>query len=164
MSNDEMTTRPTIDTILVRLDEWGTRFKIEFSGIHEGQDSLRKSIEELRNGQSELRQSVEELRNGQGELRQSVEELRNGQGELRQSVEELRNGQGELRQSVEELRNSQEDLRKGQEALRTDLNTGLRRIERKIEILNDNLLTINADIRDLEVRLEKLESASELKG
>jgi hypothetical protein len=39
-----MTTRPTIDTILERLDEWGTRFKIEFSGIHEGRDSLRKSI------------------------------------------------------------------------------------------------------------------------
>jgi hypothetical protein len=46
----------------------------------------------------------------------------------------------------------------GQAELRDDLNTGLRRVERKIEILNDNLLTIKADIRDLEVRLEKVES------
>ena len=34
----------------------------------------------------------------------------------------------------------------------------MRRVERKIEILNDNLLTVKADIRDLEVRVEKLES------
>jgi predicted nuclease with TOPRIM domain len=67
-------------------------------------------------------------------------------------------GQEELRQSVQELRRGQEELRKGQEELRTDLRTGLHRVERKIEILNDNFLTIKADIRDLEVRLEKLES------
>ncbi|HLF85161.1 MAG TPA: hypothetical protein VI837_13380 [Blastocatellia bacterium] len=106
MSNDEMTTKPTIDTLLARFDEWGTRF-----------------IDELKKGQ-----------------------------------EELRTGQGELQQSAEELRKGQQQLRKGQEELRADLNTGLRRVERKIEILNDNLLTINADIRDLEVRLEKIES------
>jgi prefoldin subunit 5 len=115
MSNDEMTTKPTIDTLLARLDEWGARFTNELS--------------EIRAGQEDLRQSVGELRTGQGELRQSVEELR-----------------------------------KGQEEFRADLNAGLRRVERKIEILNDNLLTINADIRDLEVRLEKLESASLVKS
>ncbi|MEK6410899.1 MAG: hypothetical protein AABN34_28585 [Acidobacteriota bacterium] len=101
MSNDEMTTKPTIDTLLARLDEWGARFTNELSGIRAGQEELRKG---------------------------------------------------------------QEELRKGQEELRADLNAGLRRVERKIEILNDNLLTINADIRDLEVRLEKLESASLVKS
>ena len=118
MSNDEMTTRPTIDTLLTRLDEWGARFTNELSEIRAAQDDLRA-------GQAELKQSVEELRTGQAELRQSVEELR-----------------------------------KGQEELRADLNTGLRRVERKIEILNNNLLTINADVHDMEVRLEKLESES----
>jgi chromosome segregation ATPase len=118
MSNDEMTTQPTIDTLLARLDEWGARFTNELSEIRTGQ-------EELRTGQAELRQSVEELRKGQ-----------------------------------DELRKGQDELRKGQVELRTDLNAGLRRVERKIEILNDNLLTIKADIRDCEVRLEKLESES----
>ena len=118
MSNDEMTTRPTIDTLLTRLDEWGARFTNELSEIRAAQDDLRA-------GQAELRQGVEELRTGQGGLRESVEELR-----------------------------------KGQEELRADLNTGLRRVERKIEILNNNLLTINADVHDMEVRLEKLESES----
>ena len=81
MSNDEMTTKPTMDTLLARLDEWGARFTNELTKVNAGQAELRD-----------------------------------------------------------------------------DLNTGLRRVERKIEILNDNLLTIKADIRDLEVRLEKIES------
>jgi septal ring factor EnvC (AmiA/AmiB activator) len=88
--NDEMTTKPTIDTLLARIDEWGARFMNELT----------------------------------------------------------------------EIKTGQEELRKGQEELRADLKTGLHRVERKIEIMNDNLLTINADIRDLEVRLEKLESES----
>lgn len=86
--NDEMTTKPTLDTLLARIDEWGARFMNELA----------------------------------------------------------------------EVKTGQEELRKGQEEIRADLNAGLRRVERKIEILNDNLLAINADIRDLEVRLEKLES------
>ena len=81
MSDDDMTTQPTIDTLLARLDEWGARFTNELTKVNAGQAELRD-----------------------------------------------------------------------------DLNTGLRRVERKIEILNDNLLTIKADIRDLEVRLEKVES------
>jgi len=93
--NDEMSTKPTMETLLARMNEWGAS---------------------------------------------------------------LTAGQEELRQSVQELRIGQDELRKGQEELRTDLRTGLHRVERKIEILNDNFLTIKADIRDLEVRLEKLES------
>ena len=76
-----MTTKPTIDTLLARLDEWGARFTNELTKVNAGQAELRD-----------------------------------------------------------------------------DLNAGLRRVERKIEILNDNLLTIKADIRDLEVRVEKIES------
>jgi chromosome segregation ATPase len=111
MSDDEMTTQPTIDTLIAHIDRWGAKFSNELS-------------------------------------------------ELRQGQEEFRTGQTELRQSVDELRKGQDELRKGQEQLRTDLNTGLRRVERKIEILNDNFLSIKADIRDLEVRMEKLESES----
>ena len=83
MSNDEMTTKPTIDTLLARLDEWGARFTNELTKVNAGQAELRD-----------------------------------------------------------------------------DLNAGLRRVERKIEILNDNLLTIRANARDCEERLEKLESGS----
>jgi uncharacterized coiled-coil DUF342 family protein len=109
MSDDEMTTQPTIDTLIAHIDQWGAKFINELSAIRQGQ-------------------------------------------------EEFRTGQAELRQNVEELRKGQDELRKGQEGLRTDLNAGLRRVERKMEILNDTFLSIKADIRDLEVRIEKLES------
>jgi len=102
--NDEMATKPTLETLIARINEWGASLGRELAEIKAGQDELRKGQDELRKGQDELR--------------------------------------------------------KGQEQLRADLKSGLHRVERKIEILNDNLLTINADIRDLEVRLEKLESES----
>jgi len=41
--------------------------------------------------------------------------------------------------------------------LRTDLRIGLKGVERKIGVLNDNMLTLQADQRDLESRVEKLE-------
>jgi chromosome segregation ATPase len=77
---------------------------------------------------------------------------------IRTDIRDLQKGQEELRAGQEELRAGQQELRKCYEELRSDLNTGLRRVERKIEILNDNLLTMKADIRDLEIRVEKLES------
>ena len=97
MSNDEMSTAPTIQTLLGRLNEWGERFTNELRAVKAGQEKLGEGLEGLRNGQEELR---------------------------------------------------------------TELNAGLRRVERKIEILNDNILTVNADIRELEIRLEKLEADS----
>ena len=104
MSNDEMSTKPTIETVIERMNAWGEQFRSEFA--------------------------------------------------------ELRSGQVELRATVEELRKGQEELRKGQEELRVDLNAGLHRVSRKIEILNDNILTVQADVRDLVVRMEKLEAES----
>ncbi|MFY9608704.1 MAG: hypothetical protein WAU45_08840 [Blastocatellia bacterium] len=111
MSNEEMSTRPTIETVIERMNAWGDR-------------------------------------------------LAAGQGELRQTVDELRKGQEEQRKGQDELSKGQEALRKGQEELRADLNAGLHRVARKIEILNDNILTVQADIRDLVVRMEKLEAES----
>lgn len=95
MSNDELSTQPTIETLLSRMNEWGERFTSQLTTINGGVDELRKG---------------------------------------------------------------QDELRKGQDELRADLRAGLRGVERKIQILNDNFLTIRADIRDLEVRLEKIES------
>jgi predicted RNase H-like nuclease (RuvC/YqgF family) len=90
MSNEEMSTKPTIETVIERMNAWGEQFRSEFA----------------------------------------------------------------------ELKAGQEELRKGQEALRADLNAGLHRVTRKIEILNDNILTVQAHIRDHEVRLERLEAES----
>lgn len=83
MSNDEMSTKPTIETVIERMNAWGEQFSSQFA-----------------------------------------------------------------------------ELKAGQEALRADLNAGLHRVSRKIEILNDNILTVQAHIRDHEVRMERLEAES----
>lgn len=68
---DEMTTQPTMETLLARMNEWGANLTGELAAIKAGQEELRQSVNELRIGQ-------EELRKGQEELRQSVGELRKG--------------------------------------------------------------------------------------
>jgi chromosome segregation ATPase len=118
MSNDEMSTKPTIETVIERMNNWGDRLAL-------GQERLRATVGDLHKGQDELRKGQDELRKGQ-----------------------------------DELRKGQDELRKGQDELRADLNAGLHRVSRKIEILNDNILTVQADIRDLVVRMEKLEGES----
>jgi hypothetical protein len=42
--------------------------------------------------------------------------------------------------------------------IRNDLREGLRMVEHKIEVLNDNILRVSADQRDLRKRVENLES------
>ena len=74
--NDEMTTRPTMETLLARINEWGANLTGELAAIKAGQEELRQTVNELRIGQEELRESVGELRKGQEELRKGQEELR----------------------------------------------------------------------------------------
>jgi len=130
MKSDDMNTQPMIEALMARLDEWGAKYIVEL-------EEIRKDIRGLQAGQAGLRAEVKELRAEVKELRAEVKELRAGQ---------------------DELHAGQQELRKLYDQLRSDLNTGLRRVDRKIEILNDNLLTMKADIRDLEVRVEKIES------
>ncbi len=73
--------------------------------------------------------------------------------EIKAGQEELHKGQGELQQSSAELS-------KGQDELRTDMNTGLHRVKRQIQTLNDNILEVTAEIRELNVQVEKLEAES----
>ena len=104
MSNEEMSTKPTIETVIERMNAWGDQFRSEFA--------------------------------------------------------ELRSGQIELRGTVDELRKGQDELRKGQEELRADLHANLHLVARKIQALNDNILTVQANMRDLVMYIERLESGS----
>jgi len=137
MNDDKMNTQPMIEAFFARLDEWGAKYAAELAAIRADLEEVRKDISAFQKGQEEIRKEVVEIR---------------------REVAELRTDVGELRTGVGDLRTGQQELRKLYEGLRNDLNTGLRRVERKIEILNDNLLTVKADIRELETRVEKLES------
>ena len=104
MSDDQPSTKPTIETVLERMNEWGEQSRGEFAELRLTIDELRKSQDELRKGQDELR--------------------------------------------------------KGQEEVRADLHANLHLVARKIQALNDNILTIQANMRDLVVYIERLESGS----
>lgn len=85
---DELTTQPTMETLLARINEWGRSLTSELAEIKKGQTELRQTVEELRTGQDELRTGQEELRKGYDELRKGYDELRRGHEELRADVNE----------------------------------------------------------------------------
>jgi predicted nuclease with TOPRIM domain len=85
-------------------------------------------------------------------------EIKTGYAELRQSVAELRRGQDELRNGQDELRKGQDELRKGQDELRADMNEALYRVKRQIQNLNDTILEVRGDFRQLAILFEKLEA------
>ena len=113
-----MSTNPTNETVLERMNEWGEQFKNEFA-----------------------------------ELRLTAVELRKGQDELRKGQDGLRKGQDELRKGLDELG-------KGQEDLRGELHASLYGVTRKIEALNDNILTIQANMRNMGQYIDRLESGT----
>lgn len=129
---DEMSTKPTMETLLARMNEWGA--------------SITSELVEIKKGYAELRQEVEDLRKGQVELRSGLDELRKGLDELRKGQDELRKGQDELR--------------KGQDEIRLDMNTSLYRVKLKIQGLNDTFLEMQSDIRSLNLLFQKLEAES----
>lgn len=85
---DEMSTKPTMETLLTRINEWGSSITAELVEIKKGYAELRQSVDELRKGQDELRTGQDELRTGQDELRKGYDELRRGHEELRADVNE----------------------------------------------------------------------------
>jgi uncharacterized protein Yka (UPF0111/DUF47 family) len=64
----------------------------------------------------------------------------------------------EMREIVVRLEEKQDKFQAELETVKNDLRTGFKKIERKVTILNDNVLTVQADNRDLENRIENLES------
>jgi chromosome segregation ATPase len=109
MNDDNATTKPSIETVLERVNELG------------------------------------------GQINNQLTELRTGQVQLHNEVAELRIGQAELRADQVEMRNDVSELISVQRKMRV-----------KFDVLNDTLLSIQADLRDdrrdFDGRLEKLES------
>lgn len=80
---DEMSTKPTMETLLTRINEWGSSITAELVEIKKGYAELRQSVDELRKGYDELRKGQDEFRKSQDEFRKGQDELRKGQDELR---------------------------------------------------------------------------------
>jgi hypothetical protein len=99
MSSDNMSTKPTIETVLERINVLGQQFHTEMESVRE---SLSAQLGELRGGITELKERIEKQQ--------------------------------------------------------AEFSAALRKIDRKIEILNDNILSVQADNRDIVIRVEHLES------
>ena len=50
MNSDEMTTKPTIETVLASINEWGGRITNELADIRTTQTQLLLELNELRKG------------------------------------------------------------------------------------------------------------------
>jgi chromosome segregation ATPase len=60
--------------------------------------------------------------------------------------------------ALKEITDVRVEMREGFEKSRSETETGLRRLEHKIDILNKNILDVRADQRELEERVNKLDS------
>jgi outer membrane murein-binding lipoprotein Lpp len=74
-----------------------------------------------------------------------------------EDIGQLQEGQTRLQTDVTQLQSNVTQLREGQDSLRSEVNTGLRDINRKFSVLNDNLLQMKVDYRDMDDRVRDLE-------
>jgi len=91
--NYEMTTQPTMETLLARINEWGTNLTGELAEIKAGQEELQQSVQELRNGQDDLRKGQEELRvdinSGLHRVKRQIQTLNDNIHEMQAEIREL---------------------------------------------------------------------------
>ena len=59
---DEMSTKPTMETLLARMNEWGASITSELVEIKKGYAELRQDVEGLHKGLEELRKGQDEIR------------------------------------------------------------------------------------------------------
>ena len=60
--------------------------------------------------------------------------------------------------ALKEIADTRVEMREGLEKSRSDMEAGMRRLEHKIDILNQNILDVRADQRELEGRVNKIET------
>ncbi|MEJ7578014.1 MAG: hypothetical protein WKF74_13540 [Pyrinomonadaceae bacterium] len=60
--------------------------------------------------------------------------------------------------ALKEIADIRVEMREGFEKVHSEIETGSRRVERKIDILNQNILNVRADQRELEERMYKIDS------
>jgi uncharacterized coiled-coil DUF342 family protein len=132
MNTDDSITKPTLETILERIDSQGREFR-------QALERLTTEVGELREGQASIRAEVGELREGQSSIRAEVGELREGQSSIRTELHEFRTEQKELNEEI---------------LMR------LRKIETQVLGFADIYWEGRIEMRDVKRRLDKLEGGS----
>lgn len=59
--------------------------------------------------------------------------------------------------ALKEIADVRMEMQQGFEKIQSDLNAGVRRMERKIDVLNQNILEVRADPREVMERMDKID-------
>ncbi len=73
------------------------------------------------------------------------------------ALKEIADTRAEMREGIAGVRVEMGEMRVELGNLRVEMEAGSRRVERKIDILNQNILDVRADQRELEERVTKIE-------
>ena len=114
--------------------------------LAETRAELKREIGEVR---AELKREIGEVR---AELTETRTELKREIGEVRAELAETR---AELKREIGEVR---AELMETRAELKAEMKDGFRKLGSKMEVLNEDLLTLRADQRLLDRRVESLES------
>lgn len=60
--------------------------------------------------------------------------------------------------ALKEIAETRVEMHRGFQEVRGEIQTGLRKVERKIDVLNVNILEVRAELREFDERVSKLES------
>ncbi len=121
---------------------------------------LQTDIAGLKEGQKDLTQGQLSLSEGQLRVTEGQLRLTEGQLSLVEGQKSLIEEQKGLVEGQKSLVEGQRRLEEGLEALRGEMRTGFRGFTRKISVLNDDVLEVRANYKDLAERVCKLETES----
>lgn len=138
-------TRPMWEAVQHRLDELQHRM-----------DELHHRIDELQHRMDELQHRMNELQNKSEHLEHRIDEM---DQRMQTELKEVNRQIGELRGEIDGLRS---ELHEEAGSIRTETASAHRAVERKIGVLSKNLVDMTADIREIQDRLERLETKTVL--
>lgn len=129
-------------------------------------ESLSTAVESLSTRVESLSTSVDSLRSRVESLSTSVESLRIAVEDVKARVEVLENSAAEgsletkpiWERALAEIAATRAELAETRSELRAEMRDGFLKLGLKIELLNEDSLTLRADQRQLERRVETLES------
>lgn len=90
-------------------------------------------------------------------IESDIKSLKTGQDELREDVGSLKVGQDKLREGQEKLRKDFDEFRAETKANFTEVKRELKLMNRKVNILTEDVVEVRAETEDLIVRVEKIE-------
>jgi len=135
-----------------RIAETNQRIQGALEGIAETNQRMREEFAETNQRIAETNQR---MREGFAETNQRIDETNQ---RMREGFNEIRDQLGVIVARLDAMDDKFKGIDERFNSLDTDLDNNFRGVERKIDVLNRNILELRADQRYVDSRLEKIES------